>query len=426
MNLWAELIHILHDFPFQLIIAANLFAFSFPKRKHFWLREIFFFVPLIVVYDLGVKTFGYSILENPLLNKSIMLIPVLYVILGIRFCYQCSMDNAAFCTASAHPAQNMAYSLLRFAEIQLDFPSDSLTALCVSGIIITAIYTAVYYIFRRQIRAADGYEILQKRLLINSSIVMLYVVYLYGMIPDDIPGVLILFVICDILALVMQFGLFSESTLNWQYAVVEQLLYAEREKYQQISETTEIINRKCHDLKYLISGLKQMEDGPERRKHFNEIESAVMIYESAVKSGNDTLDLLLMNKMLYCEKHHIKLTCVGDGSQLSWMDAIDLYIMFGNALDNAIESVSSEADENNRIISFRISVSGQMVSIHFENYVGHEVVMDKGWPVTSKKDTQYHGFGLLSIRRIVEKYSGTMSIRMENHVFRLNILLPKS
>lgn len=426
MNIWLALYRILFDFPFQLIIAANLFAFSLPKRTYFWLREIIVFVPMMVVYDVCVMTFGYNILENPLLDKSIMMVPILYVVLGIRFCYRCSMDKAAFCTASAHPAQNMIYSLFKLAKNRLDFPPDSLTALCFYGIMLVAIYAAVYYFFCRWLKEANGYEVLQGRLLFNANIVMLYVVYLYGMIPDDTAAVLILFIICDVLALVMQFGLFSESTLNMKYSVTEQLLHAERKKYQQINETTEIINRKCHDLKYLIAGLREMEDGPELKSYFNEIEEAATIYESAVRSGNEALDLLLMDKMLYCEKHHIKLTCVADGSQLRWMDTMDLRILFGNALDNAIESVSSETDENNRIISFRVSTTGEMVSIHFENYVGHEVVMDKGWPVTSKKDTRYHGFGLLSIRRIVEKYGGTISIRVENHVFRLNVLLPKA
>lgn len=425
MNLWSELIHILLDFPFQLIIAANLFAFTFPKRSHLWLREIVIFAPMLAVYDLCTRTFGYNILEYPLLDKSIMMIPVLYVFFGIQFCYRCSKAKAAFCTTIAHPAQNMMYSLFRFVSIQLNISSDSFAALCISAIMMVVIYVAVHHFFCGRLKAASDHEFSQKRLLINSSIVMLYVVYLYAMVPDNGPTVLIVFVICDALALIMQFSFLSELTLNWKYAVAEQLLYAERKKNQQVSETTEIINQKCHDLKHQIAGLKQMKDGPERNQFFYEVENAIMIYESAVKSGNDTLDLLLMDKLLYCEKHHIKLTCVADGSQISWMDTMDLYALFGNALDNAIECVSAEPEEDNRIVSFRISANGHMVSIHFENYVGHEVKMEHNLPVTSKKDKQYHGFGLLSIQRIVEKYKGTMSIRVENHVFRLNILLPK-
>lgn len=424
MNILPTVIRILCDFPIQLIIAANMFAWAFPKRSHFWLREILVFVPMLVVYDQCLQAFGYHVLEDALLDKSLMLIPVVYVCVGICFCYRCSVTDAIFCSASAHPAQNMLYSLFHIVELQFGISKGSLIALLVSLSMMAVLYAAVYLCFARRLRDVEGYQFMSRRLLINSSIVMLFVVYLYGMVASDHPIIMVTFVIGDILALIMQFGLFSESTLERKYAIVEQLLYAEQKRQQQISETTEIINRKCHDLKHQIAGLKRMEDGPERSRYFQEVEDAIMIYESAVRSGNETLDLLLMDKLLYCEKHHIKLTCVADGSLIEWMDRMDICSMFGNALDNAIESVSQEPEEGNRIISFRISRSGQMVSIHFENYVSREIKLNEGLPVTSKQDKRYHGFGMLSIQRIVERYGGTMSVRAEDHLFRLNILLP--
>lgn len=417
-------IRILCDFPIQLIVAANMFAWAFPKRSHFWLREVLIFTPMLVVYDICWQTFGQNVLENAVLDKSLMLIPVTYICAGIFFCYRCSVTDAIFCSASAHPAQNMVYSLFHIVELQWGISKQSPLALLVSLTIMVLIYGAVYHWFARRLRDVEEYQFMRKRLLINSTIVMLFVVFLYAMVVDDTPAILITFVIGDILALIMQFGLFSESALEQRYAIVEQLLYTEQKRQRQISETTEIIDRKCHDLKHQIAQLKRMEDGPERNRYFREVEDAIMIYESAVKSGNETLDLLLMDKLLYCEKHQIKLTCVADGKLIEWMDTMDICSLFGNALDNAIESVSQEPEENNRIISFRISRSGQMVSMHFENYVGHEIKLRNGLPVTSKQDKQYHGFGVLSIQRIVEKYGGTMSIRVEDHLFRLNILIP--
>ncbi len=424
MNVLQMVIRILCDFPIQLILAANMFAWASPRRSHFWLRQVLIFTPMPIVYDICRQTFGQNILENIVLDRSLMLIPVMYLCAGIFFCYRCSAADAVFFTASAHPAQNILYSLFHIAEQRWDIPQWSPLALLVSLTMMVLTYGVVYHWFARRLQDVEGYQLMQKRLLVNSAIVMLYVVYLYGIVVDDTPMILITFVIGDVLALIMQFGLFSESALEQRYTIVEQLLYSEQKKQRQISETTEIINRKCHDLKYQLAQIKRMKDGPERSRYFQEVEDAVMIYESAVKTGNETLDLLLMDKLLYCEKHQIKLTCVADGRLIEWMDTMDICSLFGNALDNAIESVSQEPEESNRLISFRISRSGLMVSIHFENYVGHEVKLQNGLPVTTKQDKQYHGFGVLSIRRIVEKYGGTISIQAENHMFRLNVLLP--
>ena len=47
-----------------------------------------------------------------------------------------------------------------------------------------------------------------------------------------------------------------------------------------------------------------------------------------------------------------------------------------------------------------------------------------GLPVTSK-DSDYHGFGVLSIRHVARKYNGTMTIRTDGNLFRLDILIPE-
>ena len=424
MNLFSDIIRILCDFPFQLIVAANLFACAYPRRTHFWLREIVAFLPIMIAYDLLKGHFGYNILSNPLLDKSIMLIPVACICAGILFCYQCRLTEAIFCSASAHPAQNMVFSIYCILQQSLGFSDGSFAALGISLPLVAAVYFLVYRFFARKLRDMEGYRFEQRRLLVNSVIVMLFVVYLYDLVTDRSAMVLSTFVLGDVLALVMQFSLFYESALERRYAIVEQLLYAEQKKRQQIAENTEIINRKCHDLRHQIDALRRMDDGPERNRYFKEVEDAIMIYESAIKTGNETLDLLLMDKQLYCSEHNIKLSCVADGKLIDWMDTMDLCALFGNALENAIESVSGVPDEGKRVISFRIGGSGGLVSIHFENYVDHDVKLRDGLPVTTKRDQQYHGFGMLSICRIVEKYGGTISVHVEDRLFTLNMLFP--
>lgn len=419
-------IRILCDFPFQLVVAANLFAWSFPKRSRFWLRAAAVFLPLLLVYDLGTQTFGYGFLPNQILDKSLMMIPVICICAGILFCYRCSLSEAVFCCASAHPAQNLVFSLTKVIFSVSGLSENVSAAFVLSPAVMALGYIVVYRFFACRMGEIHGYSLLRKRLLMNSVIVMLFVVYLYTMVPDDNIMVLIIFTVGDVLALIMQFSLFSESTLEWKYSMVEELLRAEQKRQRQISENTEIINRKCHDLKHQVSALRQMGDGPEKQKYLQEIEDAVMIYDSTVKTGCETLDLLLMEKLLFCREHHITLSCLADGSLISKMDMMDVYSLFGNAIDNAIESVIREPEEGCRIISFRITGSGDFVVIHFENYLSHEIVLKNGLPVSSKPDLQYHGFGTLSIRRITEKYGGTMSIQTDNHLYQLNLLFPHS
>ena len=51
-----------------------------------------------------------------------------------------------------------------------------------------------------------------------------------------------------------------------------------------------------------------------------------------------------------------------------------------------------------------------------------EFVCSNGLTKTTKKHEDIHGFGLKSVKRICEKYDGTLDICPENNFFNVNIL----
>ncbi len=414
---------ILDSYPFQLLVAANLFAAFFPKRSRFPLRLTVHALPMLLIYNIGIKYMPP--IDNIILDRLLLCLPVLYTMLGIWFCYECSFLDGLYCAASAHPAQNIVYNLYWLCKLRLGFEEGSLQALPVSLMLMAAVYTLVYFCFARRMRDWEERQFMRKKLVGNAAIVFLFVIFLNQRVPgtEYEQAVYISYIFGDILALMMQLGLFTESSLERRYAIMEQLLYAEQKKQRMTTETVELINRKCHDLKHQIEGLRRMGAGEERDAYLGKIEQAVMIYESALKTGNETLDVILMDKQLYCEQYHIKLTGVANGEHLDILDTMDLYALFGNALDNAIESVRREPEEK-RIISFRIGSRGRLLGIHFENYVSEPVKLVDGLPVTRKKDTQYHGFGMLSMRHIAEKYHGSMNVLARDNLFCLDILIP--
>ena len=154
------------------------------------------------------------------------------------------------------------------------------------------------------------------------------------------------------------------------------------------------------------------------------MEDAIMIYDSCVRTGNEALDVILTEKSLICEKNGITLTCMADGRVLRGIDATDLYSIFGNLLDNAIESVRQLQSPEQRIIGLSIQNMGNLALIHAENYFDHPIQMENGIPETTKDDPHFHGFGIRSIQLLAEKYGGTLSIRIDRNIFNLNLLFP--
>lgn len=106
------------------------------------------------------------------------------------------------------------------------------------------------------------------------------------------------------------------------------------------------------------------------------------------------------------------------------MDPVDLYTVFGNALDNAIESVKQLENREMRMIDVLVYVRQQFLMINIMNPIGNRVEFEGELPVSTKTKNGYHGFGLKSIRHTVGKYNGFMKIDTAENIFSLKILMP--
>ena len=82
-----------------------------------------------------------------------------------------------------------------------------------------------------------------------------------------------------------------------------------------------------------------------------EIKKMIAIYDSKIESGNKMLDVLFTEKSLFCEQNNIKFSAMIDGSKLSFIEDGDLYCLFANLTDNALEAVSKITNKNKRIIN---------------------------------------------------------------------------
>lgn len=236
--------------------------------------------------------------------------------------------------------------------------------------------------------------------------------------------------ICCVFALGLQCGLFEHTKLKERNreleqdkVVLEELLSREQKHYAFTRDTIELVNVKCHDLKHQIAVLRSMGEA-EREKSLKEMEQAIMIYGNIAKTGNETLDTILTEKSFLCEKYGIRFTYMIDGESLAFMAPEDISSLFGNAIDNAIESVLKESEAEKRVIKLNASAKRSYLCIHFENYCAENVRFKDGVPLTSKEDRKNHGFGVKSMIFIVKKYGGSFDMRQEGCLFILDIILP--
>lgn len=226
-----------------------------------------------------------------------------------------------------------------------------------------------------------------------------------------------------IVILYMQNELFKKSVMRQELELMNLLWKNKQEQYELTKENIALINQKCHDLKHQIHALRKL-DKEEFDKYLCEIEGSVQIYESIVKTGNDVFDTILTEKSLYCKERQIKVCCVADGSQMDFIETIDLYAILGNAMDNAIEAVEKFAEPEKRQIDVMIYRQQNFLVMNFINPVAEKLVYEEGLPVSTKGDRKYHGFGLRSMSHFVKKYDGFLNISEEDGCFSLKIMIP--
>ena len=109
------------------------------------------------------------------------------------------------------------------------------------------------------------------------------------------------------------------------------------------------------------------------------------------------------------------------------MSAADIYSLFGNALDNAIEAVEKIDDATERSISVVVRQAAGVASIHVENRFAPDAapkIGRGGALATSKANATDHGFGVRSIRLTVERYGGTLATLVQGDTFHVNAMIP--
>ena len=195
-------------------------------------------------------------------------------------------------------------------------------------------------------------------------------------------------------------------------------------QYEQSKENIKMIGQMYHDLKHQITAFRLETNETIKNNWLDTMEEELSAYELQNQTGNAVLDVILTSKKMQCQQYKITLTCVVDGILLEKMETRDICNIFGNALDNAIEYLKTVEDIEKRLIHVVVTKRQGFLLICFENYLEDTLFYEEGLPKTTKKDKQFHGYGLKSIKMIAKKYDGQVSIETNDNWFELSIILP--
>lgn len=434
-------------FIFELLIAEGLIVFRLKRQNYFFLK---LFLSLVGIVLIAVFT---PYIDNPFYSCFFYFFLFFTTLIGIKICFKGSFLKLFFFGVAAYTFQHIAYELFEFfavvsgiSNVEIVIGSGVYDAFLIyssngNSFVSGNPFTIIVYVFIYYITYVIGYLATSKRItsLINSD---------YINMKTSLIGVLILFfdiivsvfiadfnqgnmyrgyfatlnvfnIFCCLIALYLLFMEESRGRLETSLQIITRLFKEKEKQYQENKMNINLINQKCHDLKHQIREIGKNKYIDENV--VKEIEDTISIYDANVKTGNEPLDIILTEKSLYCIEKNIKLCCIVDGDLLTFMSAGDLYSLFGNIIDNAIEAVEP-LPLDKRTISLSIKKNNSFITINIHNYYDGNIVFEDKLPKTTKKDSAYHGYGMKSVKYLVDKYQGEMSIKTSNQVFNLNIL----
>ena len=412
----------------QSVLGVFVFAYSLRKRSRFPLRLVLGTAAgFAVLHGLRIVFFpdmGQRV-NSP--GRVVMTFAVyLVLILLCWFFFEESFWTALFVAASGYIAQDFGgtvKTLLKLNPWVNRLCQDDFGILLVDLAAYFGMYAALYFIFRPFTRSREE-NFNNRTKAVFSTMVLAFGLGMAritqgntGRNETAVFAESVYQLMCGMYILLLQFGVMERAKLSRSVDAMRELVHLQREQFRQSEESAALVNEKYHDLKGLLESFQ----GQISQEQTDQLKRKVGEYDTFVDTGNRVLDIVLAEKRAACNRRGIELTAFADGPALDFMEELDLYALVNNALNNAMEAAAG-LPEGERFVTLTAADEGGMVTIHVENPYSGGIVMEGALP-KSQRDAQYHGFGMKSMKRIVEKYGGTLAVKLNNGKFFLDLIL---
>lgn len=197
----------------------------------------------------------------------------------------------------------------------------------------------------------------------------------------------------------------------------------QHQKYCEMIEVMEQNQELIHDTKHhflIVQEYLKNEEYENLQKYVKQISDEFQRTVPKVYTGIKILDFILEQKRVVAQKSGIRYeidTMLLTGIPTTEQETCAL---FGNLLDNAIEACCLVETEE-KWIEIQIQQINQLLSIEVINTLETPCIRKQGVFETIKEERSVHGYGIKSMRRIVDKYQGIITYEEKEKIFTTKI-----
>lgn len=409
-------------FMIEILVAELIFLFPAEKRPLFPLRYAGLFLLCIVIG--GFFPIEYT---DGLLAQFLMFFLMFLITVGaMALCFSVSFSVLISCCVAGYAVEHIAFHIVKIAQHYGFLQNASAGSIQARTIAEFALFPPIYLLFFLTVGLYTWKNQSFKKTDLRFHYLSFAIVFIcIGLtriatyFGDDGSVTVSLYAITAcLMALVVQLVLSKAVSLKKENDTIRLLWQEDRRQFALSKATIDTINIKYHDLKHKLSNMNLP------KEEVDSIKDAVRVYGSRIRTGNEALDVLLTENSLRCGEQGITLTYTGNGADFSFMNVMDVYSLFGNAVSNAVEAVQKLSDPEKKVIDILSERRGEMINVTVTNFFSGTLQIEDGVPVTSKAEEQgFHGFGVRSMQLIAEKYGGHLQVKTDGDLFILSVYL---
>lgn len=241
-----------------------------------------------------------------------------------------------------------------------------------------------------------------------------------------IPAVITVTLILVVTALLLRYLVYvlvDKRTLRYQ----SDLLLKHCEEVQNMYRQTRGWRHDYHNHIQTMKAHLAMGKLKELEAYLNELDTDLTTVDTVIKTGNVMVDAILNSKISVAAAKGIAVNAkaIVPKELNASISEVDICLIIGNLMDNATEACLKIKDAEKRFIRVYIDILKGQLYIYIMNAVGERLKKTDGI-YASTKNRANHGFGLMRIDKVVDRYHGYLERQDEEGVFATEIMLPLS
>lgn len=403
--------------------ASGLFASKYTARKK-----------SIILCGLYAILFAASLLESKLINVTLYFVFNL-VFLVTQYClsFYSAFFHSSILASVMILCEVMVYYIIRYFSPHFFEREDHFHFLAIFAIFSKLMFFTVIYIvlhFLKGLQNRDGRQDKSTFLLAPVPITSVFVMITFTRISDScdlsptLNWMLTLSAVFLLAINLLIFGIEQYSRKkSLEFTEMQLLLQKESDSaqyYEMLLSQHENQSILIHDIKKHLQSLNMLNDNMEHdkiRSYIHELLQSSDLKEVSRLCDHEMLNAILARYGQQCLDSHIAFHAdIRSGIIDSIADA-DITSLFCNLLDNAIEAANQIPDSFIEISVCKREKTPFIVIAMANSSRKNPLEAQSGSLATTKPNKRKHGFGIKSIRKIVDKYHGNMQMYYDQESF---------